>query len=102
MAGSETAQTFEFVVEGAALAGANLPNQKDNKLSRNRLEHCNVWPTTRTVAAPGGGFTRKVNVVFILAISNCSFKHNGVEQLTLAETSNINYVDASNGSRRTG
>ena len=87
VAGSETAQTFEFVVEGVVPAGATYQIKKTTNAAGTAWNTATFdlvpGTTTRTVAAPGGGFTRKVNVVFSSGdVYISSFKHNGVEQLT--------------------
>ena len=87
VAGSETAQTFEFVVEGAVPAGATYQIKKQTNVAGTAWNTATFdlvpGSTTRTVSAPDGGFTRKVNVVFSSGdVYISSFKHNGVEQLT--------------------
>ncbi|MCH2075214.1 MAG: glycoside hydrolase family protein [Puniceicoccaceae bacterium] len=87
VAGSEQAQTFEFVVEGSVPEGASYQIKKQinaNGTWGAATTHDLVAGTnTRTVTATGAGFTRKVNVVFSTGdVYISSFKHNGVEQLT--------------------
>jgi hypothetical protein len=87
VAGSEQQQTFEFVVEGAVPEGATYQIKKNTNAAGTGWNSATfdivAGTNTRVIAAPGGGFTRKVNVVFSTGeIELSSFKHNGVEQLT--------------------
>ena len=87
IAGSELEQTFEFVVEGAVPEGATYSIKKQTNAAGSGWNNASfpllAGTNTRTVAAPGAGFTRKVNVIFSSGdIKLSSFKHNGDEQLT--------------------
>ena len=88
VSGSELNQTFEFVVEGIIPEGATYSIFKHTNAGGTNSYTAGPFAleagtNTKTVAAPSGGFTRKVNVIFSTGdIKLSSFKHNNVEQLT--------------------